>query len=93
MPRERGTGLEGVLRADGVDQLYVLGLATDYCVKFTALDAIRLGFETHLVVDGCRGVDLVAGDSDRALREVEAAGGFLVTSRELEVEELDRISA
>jgi nicotinamidase/pyrazinamidase len=51
-----------------------MGLATDYCVKFTALDARNLGFETFLITDGCRGVDLNPGDVDSAIEEMRAAG-------------------
>ena len=62
----RGTGLEEYLRTKGADRLYILGLATDYCVKYTALDARRLGFETIVVEDGCRGVELQPGDVARS---------------------------
>ena len=79
----RATGLEDRLRALGESELWVLGLATDYCVKATALDAVRLGFRTSLVVDGCRAVDLQAGDGARAIAEMQAAGVTLVTSGEL----------
>lgn len=88
----RATGLEEILRADGINELFVLGLATDYCVKFTVLDALRLGFQTSVVIDGCRGVDLAAGDSERACDEISAAGGLFVESYELATE-LARISA
>ena len=81
--RRKSTGLGEFLRAAGVDEVVVLGLATDYCVKFTALDALSLGLRTVLVVDGCRGVELQAGDSARAIEAVRAAGGVVVTSAEL----------
>ena len=81
--RRRSTGLAEFLRAAGVDEVVVLGLATDYCVKFTALDALSLGLRTVLVVDGCRGVELQAGDSARAIEAARAAGGAVVTSAEL----------
>ncbi len=51
-----------------------MGLATDYCVRWTALDARSLGLETVLLEDGCRGVELKAGDCGRALAEMKAAG-------------------
>ena len=60
--------------------MFVLGLATDYCVKFTALDARELGFEVSLVVDGCRAVELAPGDSDKAIEEMRAAGAHVVQS-------------
>lgn len=81
--RKRATGLAELLRARGVDEVVVLGLATDYCVKFTALDALSLGLKTTVVADGCRGVELTPGDCARALEEVRAAGGAVVTSAEL----------
>src|SRR5216117_2401111 len=58
----KATGLEDFLKERGIEQIYVLGLATDYCVKFTALDARQLGFDVWLVEDGCRGVELKPGD-------------------------------
>lgn len=79
----RATGLADYLRAQGVTDVVVLGLATDYCVKFTALDALQEGFSTRVVTDACRGVNLSPGDVDRALRELEAAGASLVTSADL----------
>jgi len=81
--RQRATGLAERLRELGETELWVLGLATDYCVKATALDALRLGFRTTLVVDGCRAVELQAGDGARAIAEMQAAGVTLVTSGEL----------
>jgi nicotinamidase/pyrazinamidase len=76
----QATGLQDVLEAHGVDRIYLMGLATDYCVKYTALDARRLGLETMLIVDGCRGVDLAPGDVERALEEMGRAGVTLVSS-------------
>ena len=57
--------------------VYVCGLATDYCVKATALDAVALGFKTHLLEDGCRGVELQAGDVQRAINEMREQGVFI----------------
>jgi nicotinamidase/pyrazinamidase len=76
----KATGLAGCLRELGAKQVHVLGLAADYCVKFTALDARREGFETFLVVDGTRGVDLRAGDVDQAISEMREAGVEIVES-------------
>lgn len=81
--RARATGLADRLRELGETELWVLGLALDYCVKATALDAVRLGFRVHLIVDGCRAVELEAGDGARAIAEMQAAGVTLVTSGEL----------
>jgi len=68
------TELEGVLRAAGVDSVVVTGLATDYCVKATAIDAASLGFRTSVLTDAIAAVDLAAGDGERAIDEMEAAG-------------------
>jgi len=70
----RSTGLAEYLRRVGVHEIYLCGLATDYCVKFSALDAMRLGFGTHVVAEGCRGINLHPGDTARALEEMRAAG-------------------
>jgi nicotinamidase/pyrazinamidase len=74
----RQTGLADALRARGVDDAHILGLALDYCVKYTALDARRLGFATTLIVEGCRAVERAAGDGDRAIEEMAAAGVTIV---------------
>jgi len=68
------TALEGLLRASAVDNVIVCGLATDYCVKSTALDAVRLGFETSLLIDAVAAVDLEPGDGARAIEAMEATG-------------------
>jgi nicotinamidase/pyrazinamidase len=68
------TSLAETLRARGVDGLTVVGLATDYCVKNTALDALREGFTVRVDRAGVRGVDVRPGDSERALEELAAAG-------------------
>lgn len=72
--RRRATGLEDFLRSRAVDEVHVMGLATDYCVKFTALDAIDLGFSTVLLLEGTRAVELCEGDCQRAIEEMRAAG-------------------
>ncbi len=74
------TGLAVYLRDKGVSSVYIMGLATDYCVKFTAVDAVALGFPTHVVLDGCRGVDLNPGDIDRAVEKMRATGVHIVDS-------------
>lgn len=72
--RRKATGLGEYLEQQGIDRVYVMGLATDYCVRFTALDARELGFETYLIEDGCRGVELNEGDIAAALDEMKGAG-------------------
>jgi nicotinamidase/pyrazinamidase len=68
------TELEGLLRTAGVEVVAVVGLATDYCVKATALDAVRLGFRTVVLTDAVAAVDVQPGDGDRALEELREAG-------------------
>ncbi len=74
------TGLGDYLMQRGVTEVDVMGLATDYCVKFTALDAVQLGFKVRLIVDGVRGVELSQGDCDRAMDQMQAAGVLLTHS-------------
>lgn len=68
------TGMSEWLREQGVTHLTVCGLATDYCVKFTALDAVREGFQVTLALAASRGVDLTVGDVDKAVEEMRGAG-------------------
>ena len=71
---ESVTALAGMLWDRSIERVAVLGLATDYCVKSTALDAARLGFDTSLLADGIRAVNLAPGDGARAVAEMVAAG-------------------
>ncbi len=72
-----GTGLHEALRDRGVDRLLVGGLATDYCVRASVLDALRAGLEVTVIADGVRGVEVTAGDTERALDEMRAAGAVV----------------
>jgi nicotinamidase/pyrazinamidase len=81
--KRKATGLGDWLRAEGADDLYVMGLATDYCVRATALDAHALGFAVTLVEDGCRGVEIAPGDVARAIEEMRRAGVRVVRSAEI----------
>lgn len=80
--RRHDTGLASHLRERGVSEVWVMGLATDYCVKWTALDARDQGFEVVFVEDGSRGVELAPGDCERAIAELKAAGVRVATSEE-----------
>jgi nicotinamidase/pyrazinamidase len=79
----RGTGLSEYLRSRNVTDIYIAGLATDYCVKFTSLDARTLGLNVFVIEDACRGVNLNPGDSAAALDQMSAAGAHVVTSDDL----------
>jgi nicotinamidase/pyrazinamidase len=76
----KSTGLADWLRERWITRVYVMGLATDYCVKATALDARDLGFDTWVIEDGCRTVDVGKGDGDRALAAMRTAGVTIVES-------------
>ena len=76
-------GLEQPLVERGIRRLFIGGLATDYCVKCTALDAARRGLETFVLADAIRGVDAQPGDSARAVEEMKAAGVKLITLEEV----------
>lgn len=72
--KKKSTGLSVYLRNLGITELFIMGLATDYCVKATALDAVAEGFKVHLLLKGCRGVNMKPTDSDDAIKEMQAAG-------------------
>lgn len=76
------TGLDQWLRQHCVSSLVIMGLATDYCVKYTVLDALTLGYRVTVITDGCRGVNLQPSDNEQALQEMERAGARLMTSAE-----------
>ena len=72
--KKHQTDLLQYLQANQITDLHIVGIATDYCVKFTALDAIEAGFKTNLINDLCRGVELKKGDIASALEEMQQAG-------------------
>lgn len=76
----KDTGLPFHLQARGVDEVWLLGLATDYCVRYSAEDSLELGFRTFVVEDGCRAVDLAPGDGKRALDELADLGVCITRS-------------
>lgn len=74
------TGLGEYLINAGVDHIYIVGLATDFCVKYSVLDARKLGFEVTVILDGCFGIELNPGDIDRAIKEMKKAGAEITQS-------------
>lgn len=78
------TGLEIYLKDKGVKKIYILGVATDYCVKFSVLDALQLGFESLVVADACRGVNLNPDDSKNAFFQMRQAGASLLSVKDLQ---------
>ena len=79
----RHTGLAHYLEQHRIKNIYLMGLALDYCVKYSTLDARQLGLNTYVIVDGCRGIELQPGDISRALEEMKRAGAILLKSTEI----------
>ena len=78
--KRRSTGLADYLREQNVREIFICGLATDYCVRFSALDALELSFPVTVIEDACRGVNLQPDDSVNALRELRKAGAKIQSS-------------
>lgn len=79
----RATGLEDYLTRERVTDIYIMGLATDYCVKYSCLDASKMAFKVYLINDACRGVELISGDVARAIKQIEDAGVCISPYRNL----------
>lgn len=77
------TGLRGYLENRGVQKVYIAGLATDYCVLYTAVDAKNAGFDVYLVSDACKGVDFPAGSVEKAIADMQAMGIHIITSEDI----------
>lgn len=77
------TGLGDFLKEKDVKEVYIMGLAADYCVKFTALDAVDLGFKTYLVEDGTRGVNIQEDDTLNAFKEMKEKGIIFTNTKEI----------
>jgi nicotinamidase/pyrazinamidase len=80
--RKTHTGLYGYLSERGIEEVFCVGLATDYCVTWTALDAIRAGLRAHLIMDGCRAID-VAGSLGHAVNALKDARVDIVSSEQM----------
>lgn len=76
--RQHSTGLDEFLKSKNVDRCFIIGLATDYCVKFTALDSVRCGFTTTVIQSGCRAVNLQPSDEQNAYAEMRSSGVTVV---------------
>ena len=79
----KDTELAAYLRTQGVDEIWIMGLATDYCVKFTALDGLAEGLRVVVIEDGCRAVNLASDDGAKAIAVMREAGCRVVTSAEV----------
>lgn len=83
--KKRSTGLDAYLKEHSIDTLYIAGLTTEYCVKYSVLDARQLGLNTYVIVDGCRGIDLHLNDSKKAWIEMVEAGAHLINLSEVKL--------
>ncbi len=81
--QKSSTGLGEYLKNQGIDEVYIAGLATDYCVKYTVLDALKLGFKTNLILDASRGVNLNKNDVENAVKEMKDSGAKVVSSKDI----------
>ena len=77
------TGLDSYLKGLGINELYFAGLATDYCVYFSVMDAIEFGFKTNLIIDACRGVDFPENNVERSLNLMKVAGVNIINSGQI----------
>lgn len=77
---QKDTGLNDYLKEQHINTLYIMGLATDYCVLYSVLDARHLGFATYVIVDGCFGLDKQPGDVQAALQKMRSAGAIIIHS-------------
>lgn len=81
----KATGLAEFLHEKRITDIYIAGLATDYCVKYSAIDATKLGFNVFVVGDACRGVNLRPDDTKNALEEMQRAGIKIIQSNDLQI--------
>jgi nicotinamidase/pyrazinamidase len=81
--KRKSTGLGDFLRSRNVTDLYIAGVATDYCVLYSTLDALELGLTVYVITDCCRGLNIKPSDVDNALAAIKARGGKLLTSRKV----------
>jgi nicotinamidase/pyrazinamidase len=80
----QGTSFKRNLKKAGIKRLFITGLATDYCVRATTLDALEDGFEVFVVSDSVRGVEISMGDSKKALAEMKKAGAIIIASKDIQ---------
>jgi nicotinamidase/pyrazinamidase len=80
---DEGRTLDHVLKSHDIARIYVVGLATDYCVKATVLDGVKLGYDVCVVTDAVRAVNVAPDDGEKALEEMASAGAHLVTSDQI----------
>lgn len=82
--KQGDTGLSSYLKENGITDIFICGLAADYCVKFTVLDGLSEGFKTHLITDATKAVNLRPDDFEKSLQEMSTAGAILVSSGDIQ---------
>lgn len=80
---DKGMSFSRLLNLMKINEVYIAGLATDYCVKFTALDALKLKFKVKILTDAIKGVDLKPGDSEKAVKEIVKKGAKKITLKSI----------
>jgi nicotinamidase/pyrazinamidase len=80
---DQGLSFPHLLKILGVKELYIAGLATDYCVKFTSKDALKAGYKVKVLMDAVKGVDLKPGDSEKAIKEITKLGAKKATLKDI----------
>jgi nicotinamidase/pyrazinamidase len=81
--RKKSTGLSEYLKSLGMNEIFLAGLLTEYCVFYSTQDALKDGFQVTVIEDACKGIDLKPGDTARALEKIKELGGKVVKSKEL----------
>jgi nicotinamidase/pyrazinamidase len=81
--RRKSTGLGDYLKSRGINEIYLAGLTTEYCILYSTMDAIDLGFRVYVIIDACRPINLTSGDEQRALEAMAAKGAKLIKSSDL----------
>jgi len=81
--KHRATGLDQFLQKHEITDLYFAGLATEYCVFYSVVDSIHLGFKPHVIIDACRGIDLAPGDVEKAITTMRELGAEIVTTEQV----------
>jgi nicotinamidase/pyrazinamidase len=81
----KSTGLGSFLKSRDVDEVYLAGVATDYCILYSAFDAIDLGFKSVVIANACRPINLDPRDEERAFASIAAKGGQIILAKEVDV--------
>jgi nicotinamidase/pyrazinamidase len=81
--KKTGTGLDGYLKSVGAGRVFICGLATDYCVYYSAMDAVSFGFKVNVILDACRGIDVPDNNIERSIAEMKKKGIRIIESKDL----------